>query len=284
MKKVIVIAGKGMAGHMVARYLTETGFETLSLHRGKSVGPGEAFFDATEPQTLIPIAGQFRADFIINCAGILVKASETKPAAAHAVNTEFPHQLEKIFSDSSARIIHLSTDCVFSGKNGNYSENSPKDGHTAYAISKAEGELDNKKDITIRTSIIGPELRSDGTGLLHWFLTQKEPVKGFSKVFWTGITTLELAKKMPELFESDLSGIIHLVPKQKISKYDLLNLINRIWGRQTPLMKDESYQSDKSLVSARADVKIVPQNYEDMLTDLKRWMDSHKELYGQYYR
>ncbi len=285
MNKVAVIGAGGMAGHMVSQYLSETeGFAVLRLYRRAPEKAGEASFDAENPGEILRIAADFRPDVIINCAGVLVKGSTQNPARAEKVNAELPKYLEQAFAASPVRIIHLSTDCVFSGHDGRYTETSPRDGNTPYAKSKAAGELDNNKDLTIRTSIIGPELKVNGTGLLHWFLTSKGDIKGFSQVFWTGVTTLELAKKLPQIMASGATGIVHFVPPSKISKYDLLRLADKTWNLNRSITEDSVYHSDKSLVSTRTDWRIIPADYPVMLAELKGWMDSHKTLYAQYYK
>src|SRR5690606_24943808 len=117
-----------------------------------------------------------------------------------------------------SKLIHISTDCVFSGNRGAYTEDDFCDANDTYGRSKALGELNNDRDLTIRTSIIGPELKTNGEGLLHWFLNQSTPVNGFTEAYWGGVTTLELAKAIKTALMSDLKGIVNLTNGESISK------------------------------------------------------------------
>jgi len=117
--------------------------------------------------------------------------------------------------DTAVKIIQISTDCVFSGKDGGYKEDSFRDGDTIYARTKALGEINNNKDLTIRTSIIGPDINEDGIGLFHWFMKQSGTIYGFRNAYWTGVTTIELAKGIEKFIEYNVTGIYHFVPTEK---------------------------------------------------------------------
>jgi len=175
----------------------------------------------------------------------------------------------------------MSTDCVFSGKSGNYSENSIKDGKDMYARSKALGEIDNDKDLTFRMSIIGPEIRANGTGLFEWFMKQTDSVNGYKNVYWTGVTTLELAKAMDRAIDHDLKGLYHLVPQKNISKFELLHLFKQIWKKEITILEDTSQKHNKSLLNNRIDFKFEVGTYYNQLFDLKLWM-SKANLYPTY--
>ena len=131
-----------------------------------------------------------------------------------------------------AKLIHISTDCVFSGRQGMYADNDFRDADDIYGRSKALGEIFSDKDLTIRTSIIGPELKRYGEGLFHWFMSQRERVNGYTKVFWSGVTTLELAKAIEYSLDNDVTGLFQLSNGVRISKYDLLVLFNEIFKRK----------------------------------------------------
>lgn len=130
----------------------------------------------------------------------------------------------------------------------------------------------NDKDLTIRTSIIGPELKSNGTGLLHWFLNQNDTISGYSRAFWSGVTTLELAKQTHEMIKQDIKGLFQLCPD------DLLKLFARIWNKEIIIEKNAKYSVDKSLVCTRTDFIYQRPNFEQM----KYWMDSHSFQYNHY--
>lgn len=189
-----------------------------------------------------------------------------------------PRYLHKLSIKNKFKFIHLSTDGVFSGGEGKYKENDFKNADDIYGRTKALGEV-NKNNLTVRTSIIGPEIK-DGIGLFHWFFKQKKEISGYANVFWTGITTLELAKKMDLLIRKNILGIVHLVPENKISKYQLLKLMKDTYNKKISIKKDTSKEKDRSLISTRDDTGKVG-SYEYMLKDLKIWMQKNKELYNE---
>jgi len=265
-----------MAGHVITRYLESLEkYYVINCSRSK-LNKKTIKINVFNPKLVNKILIAKRPDVVINCIGILVKESNENPDRAIYVNSYFPHLLEKWGRELNFKLIHLSTDCVFSGKKGNYLENDLPDASDFYGRSKALGEIINDKDLTFRTSIIGPELKINGTGLFHWFLTQKDFIYGYCNVFWTGITTLELAKAIDKAIEQDLISLYHLVPNQKISKYQLLNLINEIWNLKIKILEDFSHQSDKSLVNTRNDFKYEIPSYREMLIELYNWMKNWK--------
>ena len=147
-------------------------------------------------------------------------------------------------------MIHVSTDCVFSGKKGAYSEDDMRDADDIYGMSKALGEIFDAPHCTLRTSIIGPELK-DGTGLFHWFMKQTKEVRGFTKAFWGGVTTLELAKSINKAIQNNLEGLYHVTNGKKISKYDLLYLFNKHRNIPLSIVPYDGYEVDKSLVKSK---------------------------------
>ena len=169
---------------------------------------------------------------------------------------------------------------MFSGSKGGYSEADVKDGIGFYSQSKALGELDNEKDLTIRTSIIGPELNKNGIGLFHWFMQQKGEINGYSKAYWSGITTIELAKVLDEVINQNITGLIIISPENKIDKFNLLKLFNKIFKNNLlEINENSSYKVDKSMISNRTDFKYKIPSYEDMLNDMKNWIDNNSQLY-----
>jgi dTDP-4-dehydrorhamnose reductase len=193
--------------------------------------------------------------------------------------------LEEVTKETQTKIIHISTDCVFSGKEGGYTENDFKNGIGFYSQSKALGELTNNKDVTIRTSIIGPELNQNGIGLFHWFMSQSDQshLKGFTKAFWSGLTTLELAKVVLEIIDQNISGLIQVAPTTKIDKYSLISLFNTIYKNgKMAIDAQDDYQVDKSLVSIRTDFDYQVPNYQQMLVTQKEWILKHPSIYSHY--
>lgn len=279
MKKVLVIGIKGMAGHVVFKYLQKTGrYEVFGLARNIEETDHIFNVDVSETEKLEKIISENQFDAIVNCIGILNKDAEDHPSKAVWFNSYFPHFLESVTKDTSTKIIHISTDCVFNGKKGAYTEEDEKDGYGYYAKSKALGELDNEKDLTIRTSIIGPELNQNGIGLFHWFMSQPDDahLQGYSQAFWSGITTLELAKVIDKVLSTaDVSGIVQVAPKEKIDKYSLLKIFNEIFrDNKIDISSDDHYKVDKSLVSVRGDFTYSVPSFEEMLQEMKTWITS----------
>jgi len=273
-KKVLILGSTGMAGHVITRYLDNIGkYDVINSSRSK-LNSKTILIDINNISSVENLIKTSKPDIIINCIGVLIEESNKNPDKAIFINSYFPHKLESLGKKFNFKLIHLSTDCVFSGKKGNYSEKDFTDGKDYYSRSKALGEVINEKDLTFRTSIIGPELKKNGTGLFNWFMNQTEQVYGYKNVNWTGITTLELAKAIDHAIEDDLCSLYHLVPDQKISKLDLLKLIKEIWKKEIKILTDDLQVSDKSLINNRHDFKYKVSNYPVMLFELNKWMKS----------
>lgn len=286
-KKILIIGVKGMAGHLLYNYFKERiGVEVKGIGRGIVETEYLYNLDVSNVKKLEEIIEENSFDYIINCIGILNKDAEDNPSKAIWFNSYFPHFLENITKETNSRVIHISTDCVFSGKdNGGYTEHSFKNGEGFYAQSKALGELVNNKDVTIRTSIIGPELNPNGIGLFHWFMSQPKDVilNGFTKAYWSGITTLELAKVIEEIIEQDIKGLIQVSSSKKIDKYSLLQLFNEVYKEGKVVVEPcDSYIVDKSLISIRKDFDYIVPEYYTMLKQQFDWILEHKELYAHY--
>ena len=280
MKKILVIGIKGMAGHVIFnKFKDEYGFAVYGIAR--NIEPSENTFnlDVNNTDVLGQIITEHKFDVIVNCIGILNKDAEDNPDKAIWFNSFFPHYLEKITKNTATKVIHISTDCVFSGKKGNYTEEDLKDGIGFYAQSKALGELVNEKDLTIRTSIIGPELNESGIGLFHWFMSQPNDsqLKGYSQAFWSGITTLELAKVVKWAIEENVVGLKQIAPHHKINKLYLLQLFNEIFREnKLTIIEEDHYKVDKSLLSIVTKYTYNVPEYREMLIEMKEWIKSKK--------
>jgi dTDP-4-dehydrorhamnose reductase len=276
MKKVLVIGSKGMAGHVVLKSLPLLGeYEVYGVAR--NVEPTDRLFnlDVSDIDALKKII-DLQFDVIVNCIGILNKDAEDNPHRAIWFNSYFPHLLESLTKNTKSKVISISTDCVFSGKRGGYTENDFKDGIGFYAQSKALGEIINDKDCTIRTSIIGPELNQEGIGLFHWFMQQNNQISGYSKAFWSGITTIELTKVIHQIIVQDVNGLIVVAAENKIDKYNLLNIFNKIFKNNAlTIVENANYKVDKSMHSIREDFDYNVPSYEDMLVEMKYWIDEN---------
>lgn len=286
MKKLLVIGIKGMAGHMLHNYFsTHHLFDVYGLARNIESSSKLFDVDVSDTEQLRKLFVENEFDYVVNCIGILNRDAEDHPSKAIWFNSYFPHYLEEITKETHTKIVHISTDCVFSGKEGLYTENDIKNGIGFYAQSKALGELTNTKDVTIRTSIIGPELNRNGIGLFHWFMSQPDDaqLKGFTHAFWSGLTTLELAKVIVAILDQNISGLIQVAPSTKIDKHTLLSLFNSVYRNGTvSIVPDDSYYVDKSLVSIRTDFKYQVPHYQDMLESQRQWILAYSSLYSHY--
>ena len=286
MKKILVIGIKGMSGHMIFNYLCESKlFDVYGIARNIPYSENTFNVDVSNAEHLKQVLNDISFDYIVNCIGILNKDAEDNPSKAIWFNSYFPHYLEEVTKKTKTKVIHFSTDCVFSGSRGGYTEDDFKDGKGFYAQSKALGEIINGKDVTIRTSIIGPELNKNGIGLFHWFMSQpiSSQLKGYSKAYWTGLTTLELAKVVVQICKQDITGLIQIVPKEKIDKYSLISLFNSMYrDDKMDIQSYDEYAVDKSLITVRTDFEYNVPLYEEMLMEQKEWMEGHKDLYSYY--
>jgi dTDP-4-dehydrorhamnose reductase len=256
--RVLIFGASGMLGSTLFRYLSRDKHLTVfGTVRSKAC---EKFFPKAHIQNLISdidientysVAYAFmkaEPEIVINCIGLVKQLiGELKALKVITINAQFPHQLAAFCKLNKSRLIHISTDCVFSGNKGNYSENDFPDPTDLYGQSKLLGEVNNENHVlTIRTSIIGHELESK-KGLLEWFLMQEKSAKGFYHAFFSGLPTIELSKVIKNyLFSKALTGIYH-VGATPISKHDLLCLIAKVYAKPIAILKDESVVINRSL-------------------------------------
>ncbi|WP_373472201.1 SDR family oxidoreductase [Carnobacterium alterfunditum] len=283
--KVLVLGGTGMAGHTISMYFKEAGHDVTAFSRHKINYCKNINGNITDFEKLknVLIAGQY--DAVINAIGILNQDAEENKSTAVLLNSYLPHFLSDTTKDIKTRIIHMSTDCVFSGETGGYSESTFKDGKTFYDRSKALGELENDKDLTFRNSIIGPDMNENGIGLFNWFMRQEGQINGFTKAIWTGVTTLTLAKAMEQALKENLTGVYNLVNNQTISKYNLITLFNKYMKNdELEILPSENLSLDKSLINNRIDFNFQVPDYETMVFEMKQWMYTHKEFYPHYFK
>lgn len=281
--KVLVLGAGGMAGHVVSYYLREHGFEVDTLSARRPLDENTILVDVINQEKLIKALDAKPYDVVVNCIGILVKQSEERKDLAAYLNAYLPHLLESHFSGSNTKVVHLSTDCVFSGQNAPYKEDSPYDGELFYDRSKALGEVVNDKDLTFRMSIIGPDMNESGIGLFNWFYSQHGEISGYSKAMWSGITTIELAKGVNAAIEQGLTGLYHLVPQKNISKYELLQIFKEVFGREDIEIKpDDRAAADKTLINTRRDFDFTVPGYRTMVEEMRDWVKGHPDLYKHY--
>lgn len=280
--RYLILGAGGMAGHMISNYLIEEGEYVEGIER-RELGFCKTYvLDVTNFSLLKDIVYQGEYDYIINCIGLLNQFAEENIPLAILLNSYLPHYLVEVTSNINTRIIQMSTDCVFSGKKGKYTETDFPDGETFYDRTKALGEINDKKNLTFRNSIIGPDTNKNGIGLLNWFMSQTGGLKGYQKSIWTGVSTLTLAKAMHKASYCGLTGIYNLVNNQNISKYDLLELFNKYSNKNLKIEKINGIIQDKSLYRTRDDFSFVVPSYDIQVKELYEWIDSHKEFYPHY--
>lgn len=282
--KFLVLGCNGMAGHIISLYLKEQGHDVTGFARSRSAFVPTIIGDATDTELLrgAIVAGGY--DAVINAIGLLNQFAENNQAAAANLNGYLPHFLADVTVDMPTQIIHMSTDCVFSGKTGGYTEASLPDGETFYDRSKALGELNDAKNLTLRNSIVGPDIKAKGIGLLNWFMQQPGPaVNGYTGAIWTGQTTLQLAKTMEAAAKERAYGLVNAVPAESITKYELLKLFNKyLRGGELTINPVEGITADKSLIRTNFDFNYQIPDYETMVAEMADWIKTHHSLYPHY--
>ena len=279
----LVLGCNGMAGHTIGLYLHERGHEVLGFDRSPSRLISSVCGDARDTGALLELLRSRRFDYVVNCIGLLNKTAEERKADACLLNSYLPHFLAEATHDTQTKVMHMSTDCVFSGSRGGYTETDLPDGPTFYDRSKALGELDDGRNITLRNSIVGPDLNPQGIGLLNWFMQADGLINGFSSVLWTGQTTLQLAKTMEAAAMNGASGLVNAVPDHSISKYELLKLFNRyLLDDRKEIVPCAEPVSDKSLIRTNYDFDYIIPGYEEMVKEMSEWIMVHKSLYPHY--
>lgn len=282
--KVVVLGSTGMAGNVISQYLSERGYEVYRSSRSEKPGKYSKAIDVTNFEALEAWLDEVNPDIVINCVGLLEKACANRPDLGVLMNSYLPHRLEAKYKESNTRIIHLSTDCVFSGARGAYREDDVTDGASVYDRSKALGELKNDKDLTFRMSIIGPDIDPNGIGLFNWFMSQKGTIQGWSKAIWNGISTVELARGIDEAIRQNLSGLYQLVPNETISKFELLKLFRKIFKRDDIVIeKVDGLDANKTLLCTRTDFDFKVKSYPEQIEDMKEWIYAHASLYPHYF-
>jgi dTDP-4-dehydrorhamnose reductase len=260
--RVLVLGASGMIGSAMFRVLVErAGWEVFGTLRSAD---NKRFFlpvhadrllsgvDAEKQEALVRVFARVKPEVVINCIGLTKHHKEAEdPQLALPLNALLPHRLADLCAASGARLIHVSTDCVFAGTRGNYTEADAPDAIDVYGKAKQLGEVDYPHAITLRTSTIGHELQSS-YGLLEWFLAQQGTCKGFNRAIFSGLPNTEFARVVRDLVipRPEMRGLYH-VGAEPIGKYELLKLIARVYGKQIEIVPDDEFKIDRSLDSGR---------------------------------
>ena len=272
-----------MAGHMISLYLKEQGHDVLGFARQKSQYVNSICGDVRNTKLVEEIIKNGKFDSVINCIGILNDNANNNKASATFLNSYFPHFLAEITNSTNTQVIHMSTDCVFSGKRGAYTEHDFQDGETFYDRSKAIGEINDDKNLTLRNSIIGPDINENGIGLMNWFMKQHNKIDGYTQAIWTGQTTFQLAKTIEAAAIEKAHGICNAVPEKHISKYELLVLLNHYFRNDKIYINPvDGLTVDKSLKRTNFEFSYKIPDYEIMVRELSIWVRDHKNMYPHY--
>lgn len=260
--KVLVLGASGMLGNAVMRLFAQSpGYEVLGSARSTSACrqlPGDLFdrvicgVNVEQIDSLTGVFSKAKPDVVINCIGLVKQLPETDdPLSAIPINALLPHRLARLCDLAGARLVHVSTDCVFSGAKGMYTESDMSDATDLYGRSKYLGEVDCPHAITLRTSIIGHELNG-AQSLVGWFLGQQAGVRGFRRAIFSGLPTVELARLIRDhvIPHPELHGLYH-VSAQPVNKFDLLTLIANAYGKTIDITPDDKVTINRSLDSSR---------------------------------
>lgn len=283
--RILILGASGMLGSAI--------FRLLSKGKGNHVyGSIRAFHAATwfadyqhknlitgvdveNYESLIRAFNLAKPEIVINCIGLVKQLAEAEnPLNAIPLNALLPHRLAALCEICNARLVHISTDCVFSGSKGMYTEEDVSDAQDLYGRSKYLGEVDYPHAITLRTSIIGHELGKTQRGLVEWFLCQADTINGYKKAIFSGLPTVEMARIIRDYVipNADLHGVYH-VSSAPISKFDLLVLIAKIYGKKIKIVPDEQFCIDRSLDSKRFchATGYQPGNWVDLLNEMHKF-------------
>jgi dTDP-4-dehydrorhamnose reductase len=260
--KVLVLGVSGMLGNAMFRVLSRG--PDLDVQGTARSGGVRRFFDADlgsrivagvdveNHDSLARVLAETRPQVVVNCIGLIKQLADAKdPLQALPINAMLPHRLARLCEIGGARLVHVSTDCVFSGSRGSYRESDPSDALDLYGKSKFLGEVEYAHTITLRTSIIGHELTS-ANGLVGWFLAQEGCVKGYTRAIFSGLPTVELSRVVRDVVlpRPELSGLYH-VASAPIAKYDLLRLVADVYGKRIEIAPDDALVIDRSLDAGR---------------------------------
>lgn len=281
--RILILGGSGMLGHQLMTCLQPRHEVWVTLRQDLSAYQHYGIFstdnaytgiDIRSPERLVEeVFADFHPEVVINCIGIIKQRSRAKESIPSIeINALLPHRLSFLCKTIGSRFIHFSTDCVFSGRKGNYQESDLSDAEDLYGKTKFLGEVHDDHCLTLRTSVIGRELARKKS-LLEWFLAEQGTVKGFKNAIYNGFTTLEMGRIIENLLVNypKASGLYH-ISSDPINKYDLLLLFQKKFKRNIQVEPDETFYCDRSLDSARfrQEFSYPPPTWEEMIDELSK--------------
>ena len=284
MKNVIVLGSSGLIGHQVDAFLrSKENLNIKSFAYKNNFHTDSIIQNARDEISLINKIKDISPDCIVNCLGVLIEASNEDPENAIFLNAYLPHRLARLADEIDAKFIHISTDCVFSGnKNEPYKEKDKKDGSSIYAKTKGLGEVISDRHLTLRTSVVGPELTNRGEELFNWFMKQQNNINGYTKSIWSGVTTLLLARAVECSIRKDIKGLHHVTNNKSISKYELLKLFNMYAKKNIDILPVEGVISDKSFTDERSEFDFNIPSYQEMISELFAYIKENQLIYKHY--
>ena len=280
-KTILVLGGTGMLGHVLVKELEkESQFNVYNIVRENKLNYKSIICDVFNVEELKKSIEKVRPEIIINCIGLLKEQSNLNISKAIYLNSYLPQWLLEYCELKNIKFTHISTDCVFNGINGNYTEQSKPNAIDNYGKTKALGEFNRKNHLLIRTSIIGFEINNNARGLLSWFLNSRGEIFGFDKVIWSGVTTLELSKGLKFTILNEIDGLWNFTNGTPISKYQLLNQIKLKFGiNKVEIKKDNQKNIDMSLKSTR-NIDFSIQTYQEMINELFHYYNQNENNYN----
>lgn len=282
-KRIFIIGSDTMPGHVIYLYFkNNTDYELDHCYIDSDLFGSGKSLRLFSPEEINEIVIGNKDTVFINTLSVLIEESKSRFEKAIYVNSFFPNYISSLLKNKSNKFIHISTDCVFSGSRGYYLENEMPDATDNYGRSKLMGEVQTGNDLTIRTSKIGPCFKYLNEELLDWFLKQDGIIKGYKNALWNGVSTLELAKSLRTAIKLNLRGIYNLAPFERISKFELLTILKKVFNKNITIEPDYDVVVDKSLRDTRKEILSSHQDYYEMFAELEQFMQNHHSLYMQY--
>ncbi len=282
--RVLILGSNGLIGHQVYNYLKENSdYNLSSISYSKKLEDDTIILDIRKEKNFINQVKIIRPNHIINCTGILINGANKDPENAIFLNAYMPHRLARLSDEIHSKLTHISTDCVFSGdKSAPYVETDEKDGKDTYAKTKGLGEVINDKHLTLRTSVVGPELKSDGEELFNWFMNQSVSINGFTKAIWSGVTSRELAKAVKWSIDNEITGLYHLTNNQTIDKNEILQLFKKYTKKDIEILPVDGESIDKSFLDTRKLIDYSIPSYDQMFAQMIQSIIINRSFYPHY--
>ena len=282
--RILILGSSGLIGHQVYNHFkvnSDFGLSNISYRR--KLNNETILLDARNEQNFLDQIKRIQPNYIVNCIGILINEAKQDSESAISLNTHLPHRLEELANKINAKLIHMSTDCVFSGKKKSpYLETDERDGEGVYAITKVLGEVFSENHLTIRTSVVGPEIINGSESLFHWFMNQTNSIKGYTKAIWSGVTTIEIAKAVKWSIDNEITGLYHITNNHSISKNNLLQLFKKYTHKDIEIIPIDGNETNKSFIDTRKLIDYEIPSYEQMISDLVQLIANNRTLYSHY--